>query len=45
MDIKKLIIDAEKYLDKEIEINGWIKNHRPQKEFGFIEFRPLCTKR
>ena len=38
MDIKKLIIDAEKYLDKEIEINGWIKNHRPQKEFGFIEF-------
>lgn len=36
MDIKDLKKEIEKYLDNEVEINGWIKNHRPQKEFGFI---------
>ena len=38
MDIKDLKLDIEKYLDKDITINGWIRNHRPQKEFGFISF-------
>ena len=38
MDLKDLFIDAKKYLDKEITLSGWIRNHRPQKEFGFIDF-------
>ena len=38
MTVKELQKDSEKYLDKEIKINGWIRNHRPQKEFGFIDF-------
>ncbi len=33
IDIKK---NAKEYLDKEITLEGWIRNHRPQKEFGFI---------
>ncbi len=30
-------MNTEKYLDKEIQINGWIKKIRSQKTFGFIE--------
>ena len=36
MDIKDLLKDANKYLAKEVKIEGWIKSHRTQKEFGFI---------
>ena len=36
MTIKEILDNKEKYLDKEIVVNGWIRNHRPQKEFGFI---------
>ena len=28
----------EELLGKEIKVHGWIRNHRPQKEFGFIDF-------
>ena len=38
MTLKDLQKDEIKYIDKEIEIKGWIRNHRPQKEFGFIDF-------
>ncbi len=38
MDLKELYLDIEKYLGKEITLQGWIKNHRKQKEFGFIDF-------
>ena len=38
MDIKDLLKDIDKYLDKEITLYGWMKNHRPQKDFGFINF-------
>lgn len=38
MDLKDLLINIKDYLDKDIKISGWIKNHRKQKEFGFIEF-------
>lgn len=36
MDIKKLY--EENFIGKEVEIEGWIRNHRKQKEFGFIDF-------
>ena len=38
MDIKELFERASEFLDKEITVEGWIKNHRKQKEFGFIDF-------
>ena len=38
MDLKELLKDIEKYLDKEVTVQGWIRNHRKQKEFGFIDF-------
>lgn len=38
MDIKDIYKDSSKFLNKEIELCGWIRNHRPQKEFGFIDF-------
>ena len=44
MDIKDLYKEIEKYIDKDIEISGWIRNHRPQKEFGFIGFNDGTTQ-
>ena len=38
MDLKDLLIKIDEYLDKEVTLQGWIKSHRKQKEFGFIEF-------
>ena len=38
MDIKDLLKDIEDYLGKEVTLYGWMKNHRPQKDFGFINF-------
>ena len=38
MDIKDLYESIESYLDKEIILQGWIRNHRKQKDFGFIDF-------
>ena len=38
MDLKDLFKDEKKYLDKDVTICGWIRNHRDQKTFGFIDF-------
>ena len=38
MDLKELYERIEEYLDKDITLQGWIRNHRKQKEFGFIDF-------
>ena len=38
LDLKDIYKDYKSYLNKEIIIQGWIKNHRKQKEFGFIDF-------
>ena len=38
MTIEEVLKNADKYVNKEIKINGWIRNHRSQKEFGFIDF-------
>lgn len=38
MDIKEIVENTEKFLNQEIEINGWVRNHRRQKDFGFIDF-------
>ena len=38
MDIKELYINIDKYMNEEVTIYGWIRNHRKQKDFGFIDF-------
>ena len=38
MTVKELYKDYKKKLNKKISLKGWIRNHRKQKEFGFIEF-------
>ena len=36
IDVKDLF--RGNYIDKEVNISGWVRNHRKQKEFGFIDF-------
>ena len=36
IDVRNIF--EEDYLNKEVEIEGWVRNHRKQKEFGFIDF-------
>ena len=38
IDVKDIYQDVKKYLEKEVTIEGWVRNHRKQKEFGFIDF-------
>ncbi len=38
LDLKDIYKDYKSYLNKDITLQGWIKNHRKQKEFGFIDF-------
>ena len=38
MDVKELLKDIKKYESKEVTLQGWVRNHRKQKEFGFIDF-------
>ena len=38
MKLYEVYSDVCKYLDKKIVLHGWIRNHRKQKNFGFIDF-------
>lgn len=38
MDVRELYEKVEELVDKEVTLQGWIKNHRKQKEFGFLDF-------
>ena len=38
MDLRDLLENIDKYKDKEVTLQGWIRNHRKQKTFGFIDF-------
>jgi asparaginyl-tRNA synthetase len=37
-DLREILSSAESYIDREICVEGWIRNHRRQKTFGFIDF-------
>lgn len=37
IDIKDLFTKEEEYIGKEVKLQGWIKNHRKQAHFGFID--------
>ena len=41
LDIKDLY--TKNYIDKEITISGWIRNHRKQAHFGFIDLSDGTT--
>ena len=36
MDVKELF--SKDYIGSEVTLFGWIRNHRKQKEYGFIDF-------
>ena len=36
--VKKIYRDQQKHVSKELILKGWVRNHRAQKEFGFINF-------
>ena len=38
MNDKDLFVKTEEYIGKTVTLEGWVKNHRKQKEFGFISF-------
>ncbi|CCY78961.1 asparagine--tRNA ligase [Mycoplasma sp. CAG:877] len=38
IDVKKLYEKLDDYMGREVVLQGWIRNHRKQKEFGFIDF-------
>ena len=38
MDTKELKEQYKELLGKEVKLQGWIRNHRRQKDFGFIDF-------
>ena len=38
MDLKELFENISEYENKEITVSGWIRNHRKQAHFGFIDF-------
>lgn len=38
MRLVTLFKNIENYIDQEIELSGWIRNHRKQAYFGFIDF-------
>ena len=38
MDIKDLFKDIKDYENKEIVLEGWVRNNRNQSNFGFIDF-------
>lgn len=41
--LRDLFNNVEKYVDQEMIVKGWIRNHRKQKEFGFIDFSDGTT--
>lgn len=38
MELRLLLNNIEKFVEKEIELEGWVKKNRDQKNYGFIEF-------
>ncbi len=43
MEIKEVFIKEKELIKKEIEVKGWIRKHRKQKEIGFIDLSDGTT--
>ena len=37
-DLREIFENKDSYLDHDVKVQGWIRNHRKQKSFGFIDF-------
>ena len=45
LDLKELFEKENELLESTVVLNGWVRNHRKQKEFGFIDFYDgTCSK-
>ena len=45
IDVCKLYEDVKSKIGSEVTLQGWVRNHRKQKEFGFIDFNDgTCFK-
>ncbi len=38
LDLREIFDQSEKYINEIVTVQGWIRNHRKQKSFGFIDF-------
>lgn len=38
MDVKDLYLKLDEFMGKEVVLEGWVRNHRKQAHFGFIDF-------
>ena len=38
IDVKELYEKLEEKMNTEVSLQGWVRNHRKQKDFGFIDF-------
>ena len=38
IDSKELYSKYREFVNKEVNLQGWIRNHRKQKDLGFIDF-------
>ena len=36
VDLRDIFRDENQFLGQEVTVQGWIRNHRKQKEFGFL---------
>ena len=43
MFLDEVFAKKDEFLNKEITVHGWIRNHRAQKEFGFLDFSDGTT--
>jgi len=43
LDLKDLYLKENELINNEVKLQGWVKNHRKQKEFGFIDFNDGTT--
>lgn len=38
LDLREIFEQSDKYINETVTVQGWIRNHRRQKKFGFIDF-------
>ena len=38
LDLRDIFNDSKKFLKKDVTVQGWIRNHRKQKDLGYIDF-------
>ena len=38
VDLREIAADQQAFVDKTVTVQGWVRNHRKQKNIGFIEF-------